>query len=399
MAAVEEEAASLMTPQAVRSAAARALAAAKAGTLRHLTVDMAALDRAVDLTVETIRDRYPTLAVPFHARWRHFVVGDRDLWAEANVHPVDAARRGRAAFDLAIVSVLLDAGAGMGWRYRDAGTGAVLARSEGLAIASFRMMEAGLFSADPADPWRADAARLAAITPADLAAGFQVDVGNPLVGLEGRSDLLARLGRTLLARPDLFATADTARPGGLFDHLATGGTVAAADLLGAVLAGLGPIWPSRLERDGVPLGDCWEHPDLGLVPFHKLSQWLSYSLIEPLQVAGVTVTAIDGLTGLPEYRNGGLFLDTGVIVPRDPADITRAHNVDSAFVIEWRALTVALLDAIAVPVRAKLGVTAEAFPLACVLEGGTWAAGRRIAAALRADGGSPVKVVSDGTVF
>ena len=56
----------------------------------------------------------------------------------------------------------------------------------------------------------------------------------------------------------------------------------------------------------------------GLIPFHKLSQWLAYSLIEPLQAAGIAVTDIDGLTGLAEYRNGGLFVDAGVISLRDP---------------------------------------------------------------------------------
>jgi hypothetical protein len=38
-------------------------------------------------------------------------------------------------------------------------------------------------------------------------------------------------------------------------------------------------------------------------------------------------------------------------------------------------------------------------PLAKVLEGGTWAAGRIIARRLRADGSPPLNVVSDGTVF
>ena len=50
-------------------------------------------------------------------------------------------------------------------------------------------------------------------------------------------------------------------------------------------------------------------------------------------------------------------------------------------------------------VRAELGVTAEAFPLARVLEGGTWAAGRRIAAERREGGGPPLTIDSDGTVF
>ena len=88
------------------------------------------------------------------------------------------------------------------------------------------------------------------------------------------------------------------------------------------------------------------------------------------------------LTGLPEYRNGGLFLDTGVLRLRDPAAAGRPHPVGSELVVEWRALTVALLDRIADLVRARLDVPVADFPLAKVLEGGTWATGRRLARAL-----------------
>jgi hypothetical protein len=38
-------------------------------------------------------------------------------------------------------------------------------------------------------------------------------------------------------------------------------------------------------------------------------------------------------------------------------------------------------------------------PLARILQGGTWAAGRTIAKRLRPDGGPPLKIISDGTVF
>jgi hypothetical protein len=134
------------------------------------------------------------------------------------------------------------------------------------------------------------------------------------------------------------------------------------------------------------------------MPFHKLSQWLTYSLLEPFEWAGVQVEGVDALTGLPEYRNGGLFLDTGVLRLRDPAWAERTWNVSDELVVEWRALTVALLDELAPLVRARLGVDAEQMPLACLLEGGTWAAGRAIAARLR-DGRPPLTVVSDGTVF
>jgi hypothetical protein len=171
-----------------------------------------------------------------------------------------------------------------------------------------------------------------------------------------------------------------------------------------VLRELGPIWPSRITLDGVALGDCWRHPALAhegsdLVPLHKLSQWLTYSLIEPLVRAGITVNDIDGLTGLAEYRNGGLFVDSGVLSLRDPADAARAHDVSSPLVIEWRSLTVALLDLLAEALRRRLGLDAVSLPLAKVLEGGTWAAGRAIAQARRADGAPPIAVRSDGTVF
>jgi hypothetical protein len=100
------------------------------------------------------------------------------------------------------------------------------------------------------------------------------------------------------------------------------------------------------------------------VPFHKLSQWLTYSLLEPFEWAGVRVTGLDALTGLPEYRNGGLLLDGGVIVPRDARDLTKTWKPASELVIEWRALTVTLLDELAVLVRQELGVSAEQMPLA-----------------------------------
>ena len=247
------------------------------------------------------------------------------------------------------------------------------------------------------------------LTNEALAKGFQVSESNPLVGVEGRADLLRRLGTLIAGKPEIFGRMDAPRPGGLFDHLAelaVARDISAPTILSELLRHLGPIWPSRLTLGGVPLGDCWRHPSLttadatnGLVPLHKLSQWLAYSLIEPLQWAGFSVSDIDGLTGLSEYRNGGLFVDTGVLQLRDPADAARRHDVASTLVVEWRALTVALLDKLADDMRRRLDMDKKTLPLAKVLEGGTWAAGRVIARQLRADGSPPIKVISDGTVF
>ena len=394
----------LLNAAAVRERAHEMLDIACGGGVDGWSVDLDRLATAAELTASVTRERYPDLRIPFHARGRHFVAGEPVLPDAA-----DPAGRARAAFDLVIVSVLLDAGAGPDWRYRDAASGTILARSEGLAVASQRLFEAGAFSSDSAASLRVDGQALAGLAPYALAAGFQVDETNPMVGLDGRAALLRRLGEQVTARPDLFATADVARPGGLFDVLAAraqGGMLPAAAILELLLEALGPIWADRLVVDGLPLGDCWRHPAIrrgeatnGLVPLHKLSQWLSYSLIEPLEAAGLKVVDIDGLTGLAEYRNGGLFVDTGVLKLTDPADTERTHHVSDPLIVSWRAMTVALLDRLAPMVRERLGVDAKRFPLACMLEGGSWAAGRRIAVERRPGGGPPFNIVSDGTVF
>jgi hypothetical protein len=401
----------LLSAAAVRTRAREMLETGLAGQLSHFQVDLDQLAPPAAVVAGVIRENYPDLNVPLHARWRHFVFGGRDLWAGIEAKGIwpDPQARARAAFDLAIISVLLDAGAGPDWRYRDPVLGLAIGRSEGLALATLRMFEAGLFSSDLGDPLRADASRLANLTSAELAQGFQVSDANPLLGLESRAALITRLGRTALGNSKVFASRDTARPGGLFDHLcglAARGAVPAEAILYAVLTYLAPIWPGRITVGGLSLGDTWRHSAIkrndasnGLVPLHKLSQWLAYSLIEPLRGGEIRVSEIDALTGLAEYRNGGLFVDFNVIVPRDPAQALSPQPVDSEFIVEWRALTVALLDLLAPSVREELGLSLEDFPLGCLLEGGTWAAGRKIAKQKRADGGPPFKIISDGTVF
>ena len=292
------------------------------------------------------------------------------------------------------------------WTYKDSETGLQLARSEGLAVASFDMFRAGAFSSAPDQVFRVDRTALARLDLATLAAGFQVSDLNPLVGLPHRLTLLHRLADALAARPDLFGA--NGRPGHLIDAILAASperAIAASDILALVLDGLSTIWPSGLTVDGVALGDAWRHPAIrtqdrsdGIVPFHKLSQWLTYSLIEPIAQAGVTVTDQDGLTALPEYRNGGLLIDTGVIVPRTPLDPTRRHEVGSELIVEWRALTVALMDPLRDVVRRRLGLAA--LSLSQFLQGGTWSAGRAIAAEKRPpDGPPPIAVNADGTVF
>lgn len=374
----------LRTPVAIRERAAKVLKYVVDGQSLWFQFDASGLEAAVQATLAVTRERFPDpAAIPFHSRWRHFESGGRDRWsvlAERLKH-LSAEEIARRRMDLAVVSVLLDAGAGAAWSYREPGTGETYARSEGLGVASLHMFANGAFSRDAkGDPLRVDAERLAQLTPMDIAMGFQVKAHNPLLGLEGRAELLRKLGNVGLERP-----------GELFDIVATGSEVKSEAILAAVLDRLSPIWPS-------PRGDVWEHPVVGLVPFHKLSQWMSYSLVEPIEGAGLKVAALDALTGLPEYRNGGLLVDAGALRPKQRVLLEKSFAPGDEAIVEWRALTVALLDQIAEHVRLHLGMDAAHLPLVKVLEAGTWFAGRRLAAR-RPGGGPPITVESDGTVF
>ena len=398
----------LRSPLAIRARCETIFDAGLAGSLRHFAIELGALPAVVDKVVEITRAAYPDLQIPVHGRLNHFRAGGIDRVAELDARLAGSPDdRARTWIDLVVVSVLLDAGAGDAWRYDEPGTGCTLARSEGLAVASLRAFEAGVFSSDAARPLRADAAGLVALDPARLAAAFQHGPDNPLVGFAGRVDLLRALGAAIAAAPPLFIAG---RPGGLLDHLdhvaIAERSIDAAVLLRALLDGLGPIWPGRIELAGTNLGDVWRHPaaggtgpSAGLVPFHKLSQWLAYSLFEPFERTGRTIAQPGALTGLPEYRNGGLFLDLGVVVPKRDDIRTAVHAPGDEVIVEWRALTVALLDRVAEAVRQRLGKTPAELPLARVLEGGTWAAGRAVARELRPGGGPPLQIASDGTVF
>ncbi|OPX12132.1 URC4/urg3 family protein [Mycobacterium sp. AT1] len=398
----------LRTTTAVRDRAGFLLGRARAGESPWFVVDDDSTPVAVAEVVAVTRHRYPDLNIPFHSRWRHFEAGgvDRKAELDARLAALDPAGRARAMIDLAVVSVLLDAGAGPDWHYDEASSGLRFDRSEGLGVASWNAFADGVFSSDADAPLRVDAEGLRALTPARLAEAFQIAPDNPLVGVDGRVELLHRLGSALAARPEVFGP--LGRPGGLFDRLLPqhgAATVTAHDILSQLLASLSGIWLADNAIGDQRLGDCWPHPAVpgpgltaGWMPFHKLSQWLTYSLLEPFGWAGVQVSGLDALTALPEYRNGGLLLDTGVLRLRDPGWLDTAWSVDDELVVEWRALTVALLDELAPLVRAELGVDADRMPLACVLEGGTWAAGRALAKRLR-NGLPPLTVVSDGTVF
>lgn len=407
---VEQQAiAYLRSPAAIRDRCGVLFERACKDQLQYFSCDQSRLNAVADYVLQVTLDHYPTLEIPFHSRWRHFEVGDGQRLRRLDDHlsQLSPLQRAQAKFDLAIVSVLLDAGAGATWQYCEPETGQIFQRSEGLAVASVHAFCQGMFSSDPATPMQVDAIGLQQLSETALSESFQVRADNPLLGIQGRVELLQRLGTALLQQPHLFGS-DNPRPGYLVNYLleqAPSKRLAARTVLSAVLEGLGDIWPERITLAGVNLGDVWAHsalpgdtPDAKLVPFHKLSQWLTYSLLEPLQELGIEIQHLDELTGLPEYRNGGLCLDLGLLQLKDPTIVDRAHPPSSEVIVEWRALTVVLLDQIATALRQRLNLTAAELPLAKVLQGGTWAAGRRIAATLRG-GNPPLQIDSDGTVF
>ena len=455
----------LKTPAAIRERCDRLFHLAQANQLDYFRCNLTQLNAVADYVLEVMREEYPDFNIPFHSRWRHFEVGNIPRLAELDQHlaPLTPLEKAQTKFDLAILSVLLDAGAGSAWQYHERETGQVFRRSEGLAVCSFRLFCQGFFSSNPERPWQADAQGLQALTLSKLAQGFQVSAENPLLGLEGRLELLQRLGRSLITLPQLFGS-ENPRPGYLVNYLlglgssgqagergsggagelgsggagerrsggagergsggagerGSGGVeensfhsrlsfpkqLAATTVFSAVLEGLGNIWPGRLEIAGVNLGDVWVHSALTgenlsdrCIPFHKLSQWLTYSLLEPLQELGIEITGLDEMTGLAEYRNGGLCLDLGLLEAKQSSVFQKAHLPGSEVIVEWRALTVILLDKIADAIRQELNLNTEQLPLVKVLQGGTWTAGRRIAAQLRDGGVPPIQIESDGTVF
>lgn len=384
-----------LSPAAIRDSAQKIYSEAKAGHT-YFKLDETKLNPTVDYVLKVIRENYPDLNIPFHSRWGHFRPGgvDRATWLNDHL-PTDKLERARIKLDLVITSVLLDAGAGAQWKYFEQKTQKEFNRSEGLGVASFHMFMSTVMSGDKT--LKATAKGLKELKPTDIEKYFQVSPSNPLVGVEGRTKLLQNLG-SALENTKIFKDQ---RPGNIIDYLVEkhGTTVQATDLLRAVLDGLGPIWPGRVKLEGVNLGDVWSHTQYGKLAFHKLSQWMTYSLVEPIEEAGVKIVGVDQLTGLAEYRNGGLLLDSGLIAARDPSNLDKSWGPDSDLILEWRALTVYFLDQIGALVQKNLNKTSADFPLAKVLEGGTWWAGRKIASEKRPGGNPPLNIVSDGTVF
>ncbi len=403
---MNESLAFILSPQGVRQRAQQIYQLAQQGKT-HFAINLQKLDEVSEFVLQVISENYPDKNVPYHSRWRHFEVGNQSQLKQLRAlqQSLSPLERARLEFDLILPSVLVDAGAGPDWQYPSSNS-LTVGRSEGLGLASLDMFLAGVL----ADIGKAEQNRLAttaaglkAINEQSFCSYFKVSKDNPLLGVPGRVSLLQSLGDAILAQPQVFPHQ---RPGDLVDFVLKHYeyTPSASQILDMVIRFLGNIWPGRLSFEGTNLGDTWVYPPLGdgmqgYVPFHKLSQWISYSLIETLASNGFTVSGVEALTGLAEYRNGGLMLDSGLISLRNPRDAKTLWAPGSEIIIEWRALTICLLDKIGEKIVQSLNTTAADFPLAKVLEGGTWAAGRKLAMQMRNNLTPPLNIQSDATVF
>lgn len=376
--------------------------------------------------------KYNYQAIPPHGRWLHFEAGGRPrveqllaTWPSS----IDNQERTRRLIDLFLVSVLLDAGAGTRWSYKSKESGKIYRRSEGLAIASLEMFKAGYFSSNPDEPCQVDAAGLRTLTMEKLGTGLQVSDANPIIGLEGRAGLITRLGEALdnsgiwgrIGRPGNMLgkspnrhyffrhTKKNSRADYLISHPSTRASsvpiITTPTLWNCLMNGLGSVWPAtRTKINGVSLGDAWPcstmpsgsiaQPWENIVPFHKLTQWLCYSLMEPMsRLLQIRFAGIELLTGLPDYRNGGLLVDTGLLTLKE-ADMKRGlaafrnnsmlkgqqtveviplFAIDDDVIVEWRAVTIGFLDELLIEVNGLLGLTgADQLTLAQMLEAGSW---------------------------
>ncbi|KAK3324732.1 hypothetical protein B0T19DRAFT_429313 [Cercophora scortea] len=428
----------LLSLRAVRDRANAVGEIAKAGNLTHFEVHEDKLDDAVDFVASVIKrdfgpDKFHT--IPPHGRWQHFEVGGiprianlLDQWKKEGCDDTEVTRR---LIDLFFVSVLLDAGAGDHWRYIEPGTGQTYERSEGIAVASLHMFNDFAFTDSQAETIPIVNGRgLERLETAALAKGFQVSDGNPMLGVDSRAALLRSLGQSLLAHPDVFGA--EGRPGNLVDYLVAKTKASESanldvlvlwDVLQTLLI---PAWPkNRTTIAGTPIGDAWPLKILqrghgedatssdaaaeGIQPFHKLTQWLTYSLMVPFQrVLGLQWSNADSLTALPEYRNGGLFVDLGVLslkketlargLAASGEDLPLFDAGDDA-IVEWRAMTLVLIDKLYSKIQSRIGDGVH-LSMAQLLEAGTWKSGREIAAQRRPQTkSSPILIKSDGTVF
>ncbi|MCP5266187.1 MAG: DUF1688 family protein [Burkholderiaceae bacterium] len=394
----------LRSPATIRERCENIATAIEAGGSPFFTLDPSRLDALAQRVLETMRSHARRNHAPDDARWLGLDAGGVDRMGDLSSRLADAipAEQTRARVDLAIAVALLDASAGPTWHYEEGASGQCFESTEGLAVAGFRAFMAGVLSSRSDEPLRVDGHALARIDANTLAHVFQAHADNPLPDLEERAATLRRAGEAMMR--DAIRFGADARPGGLFTRLGKVGKrqeIGATELCHALLAGLSSVLPGAGAVGGEPLGDAWPHPlaggegdSAGWVPFHRLAQAMACSLLGPFEAAGVRVTGTEDLTGLADARNGSLFVDAEVIRLRDPGLDSRPLQIRDPAVVEWRALTVTLMDRLAMRVRALTQLQAGEPSLARIQLDGTWPLAEALARKRRA--GAPALAVHTG---
>ncbi|WP_321342843.1 DUF1688 family protein [Breoghania sp.] len=392
--ALAHKARALMTPQAVRERANLLLDKALEGGLSHVAIDLRALDRLSDSLAALIRNEWPDLVLPFHSVWRRFEAGGHDRFAglAASRKWPDVREMGRAAFDMALVAGFIGTVAPAGWGYADGMTAERYPGADGLAIASLSMIASGLFSGQPLDPLRADAAQLVRVSPEEIAAGLQIGPGNPAMESAPLAHMLQRLGEAVGLRDDLFAHNDDPRPGGLFDLLfeeGLEGPLGAPRVMDLLCDGLAMVQAGGPALGGIPLGDTATHAALRgadleegtetFMPFHARLQRLVPDLVEPLVWAGVEIAGLEDLTVGSDAAAASLLVDAGVVTLPGGLPQNGLVAINAPLAVEVRAVTIALFDRLAERLRTRFEVGAEEMPLAGLLEGAIRHAGGKIA--------------------
>lgn len=380
----------LRTTPEVRTRCARLLAGVRTTGSRWFEIDDKALQVAARDLASVLQRQFPRLHVPLHSVWRLFGQDgvDRQGHLEQLLLTQPPTHRTHARLDLAAVVVLLCTAADDCEPYTEPATGHRFAGATGRAVATLHAFTAGLFSSDPQRPFQADARGLRGIVTDRLAAALQVHDRAGLRELGRRAILLRRLGELLSEQPEVFG--EEGRPAGIFDIIvspyghgvAHTADVDAHDILSQLLTTLSGLWPGGGEIGGTLLGDCWRHRlaqgdglSEGWVPLHATLQALARSFLEPFLRAGVQVRGIGGLTATADRHVCQWVLDTGALRLRDPQAAGARWTCADEIVVEWRALSLALLEEIASRVRELLTRDEQGLPMGCILEGVAYAAG------------------------
>ncbi|KAG2184499.1 hypothetical protein INT43_000408 [Umbelopsis isabellina] len=423
----------LLSLRAVREQNKRIYECVKSGKLQHFDIDLDKMEEVVRfVTLLVKRDFDDPSEMPSHSRWRHFDAGEQPRIKQllASMSSSSALDKAKRLIDLFVISILLDTSPLHQWGYQEKSTGRVYRRTEGVAVAVLEIFKTGLFSSDPGDPYRVDAAALADLTVDDLANGFQISAKNTLVGLEDRVNLIQHVTETMKDYSSLFSSKDktSSRPGNMLDYLLSHASTVRSnkssavqmETLWSVAILLGELWAQGSKVGDKLMGDVWHCEALKstgnsdcYLPFHTTTQWICYSVIDILEtVLSVTVDGKDQLTPLTEYPNGGLLLDTGLLVlkkrdlesglsnyrrnsllPGQPKiEVAPMFDINDSVVIEWRALTIYYVEIVASKVREKLR-SKKHLTLPQILEGGIWNAGRELAEISRPNTQEPPIVI------